>query len=468
MEQTAVVHNSFKAPEGGKYTLQCERTYGTLPFSYTRATRLVYASLRVGGDHDGDWLLYNAGDYVYVTKHDSIKREPTRALNFASSSISKPAHPTCLAWTPCKDGADTLVGTFDGSVELLSLKALFKQAPTSTKPVVAGKVTPEPENDECRITAVAWQPRSPDGTFVASTSSGCVYVYKRGAVAGDAPTKFLGLGSSSKPAVPAAVWSPGGGCVYDVAFSPDGRTLAVACRDGGLRLLDASSGAVVGGMSSYYGAFLCCAFSGDGKYVAAGSEDDLVSVYGVAERGPVAHCEGHRSWVSAVRFDPWVPSDVAPAGAPPDAAGIYRLVSVGQDASLFLWEIQCEAAVAAAALSPSGGAGAQPTVLAASMRKSTSAASLAVGGWQGGPAEAASATLARRPSIAGGVLGALAPPPTRGEMPLYEPLNDHRLHADPISDLLLTERMVYTADHGGCVRLWARPDRAQACCARRA
>jgi hypothetical protein len=26
----------------------------------------------------------------------------------------------------------------------------------------------------------------------------------------------------------------------------------------------------------------------------------------MAERVPVAHCQGHQSWVSRVRFDPWL------------------------------------------------------------------------------------------------------------------------------------------------------------------
>ena len=56
---------------------------------------------------------------------------------------------------------------------------------------------------------------------------------------------------------------------------------------------------------SYYGGLLCCAFSQDGRYLAAAGEDDLVSMYSVAEREVVAWGEGHSSWVTAVAFDPW-------------------------------------------------------------------------------------------------------------------------------------------------------------------
>lgn len=58
-------------------------------------------------------------------------------------------------------------------------------------------------------------------------------------------------------------------------------------------------------MQSYYGGLLCCAWSPDARYVAAGGEDDLVAVYGLAERCLVAVGRGHSSWVSQVAFDPW-------------------------------------------------------------------------------------------------------------------------------------------------------------------
>ena len=120
---------------------------------------------------------------------------------------------------------------------------------------------------------------------------------------------------------------------------------------------------------SYFGGLLCCAWSPDGRYVAAGGEDDLVSVYGLQERAVVACGEGHRSWVSAVAFDPWAcqPAHAPPlppplaaeqqqqqgGGAPPES--VYRLATGGQDCRAAVWEVALseeEAAVAAAASSP--------------------------------------------------------------------------------------------------------------------
>ena len=43
--------------------------------------------------------------------------------------------------------------------------------------------------------------------------------------------------------------------------------------------------------------------------MAAGGEDDLVTIFSLAEQRVVAWCEGHTSWVTTVRFDPWCVSN---------------------------------------------------------------------------------------------------------------------------------------------------------------
>ncbi len=102
---------------------------------------------------------------------------------------------------------------------------------------------------------------------------------------GETASKFLSLGSSNKNVSPLTTFNLNGGAVSDIAMSPDGTRMAAACRDGVLRILDVANGSVVAGMQSYFGAMLCCSFSGDGKYVAAGAEDDMVVVYGMQVGG---------------------------------------------------------------------------------------------------------------------------------------------------------------------------------------
>lgn len=183
-----------------------------------------------------------------------------------------------------------------------------------------------------------------------------------------------------------------------LAFSPSGSTLAVAARDGVLRLLDYPKGTLSGGWKSYFGAFLACAWSPDGRFVAAAGESDCVEVWSTDARALVARAEGHSSWVSGVAFDPLFPgagaqqrqaaegaagtssfraeagagagsgsarglsaAAAAPAGPGPSAAAAallqtssgappapsapplaYRFASVGQDAAVALWDLQLD------------------------------------------------------------------------------------------------------------------------------
>jgi hypothetical protein len=50
-------------------------------------------------------------------------------------------------------------------------------------------------------------------------------------------------------------------------------------QDGLLRVFHYDSMELVGAARSYFGGLLCAAWSPDGKYIVAGGEDDLVTVY---------------------------------------------------------------------------------------------------------------------------------------------------------------------------------------------
>lgn len=85
-------------------------------------------------------------------------------------------------------------------------------------------------------------------------------------------------------------------------------------------------------------------WSPDDKYVVTGGQDDLLSIWNVADASLAARCQGHHSWVTSVAFDPWRCDDRN-----------YRFGSVGEDCRLCLWDfsmgmlIRPKAAVAAAA-----------------------------------------------------------------------------------------------------------------------
>ena len=58
-----------------------------------------------------------------------------------------------------------------------------------------------------------------------------------------------------------------------------------------------------------------------------GGQDDLVTIWSLAERQIIARCHGHDSWVTAVAFDPWRCDERT-----------YRFGSVGDDCKLLLWD----------------------------------------------------------------------------------------------------------------------------------
>ena len=136
---------------------------------------------------------------------------------------------------------------------------------------------------------------------------------------------------------PSSCWQVCGGAISALSFSADGQSLGVASRDGVFRVLDVEQGTLVAGCRSYYGGFLCLAWSPDSRFVALGGEDDLVSVYSVRDRCIVAWGEGHRAWVTGVQWDPFL----GPAAGDDAAEGpAYRLVTVGQDTLLLLWDFE--------------------------------------------------------------------------------------------------------------------------------
>ena len=126
---------------------------------------------------------------------------------------------------------------------------------------------------------------------------------------------------------PVAVWTVSNMRINSMAFSPDGQLLAVVSENGTLTILDYIDERVLHVYRSYYGAMLCVTWSPDGRYVLTGGQDDLVSIWSLADQGLVARCVGHESWVTDVKFDPWRCDERN-----------YRFGSVGEDRRLLLWD----------------------------------------------------------------------------------------------------------------------------------
>jgi len=133
--------------------------------------------------------------------------------------------------------------------------------------------------------------------------------------------------SPNQRANPVAAWRISNMKLNDIAFSPDGQLLAIVSEDGRLTIIDYIAEKVLDVYRSYYGALLCVTWSPDGRYILTGGQDDLVSIWSLADRALVARCIGHDAWVTDVKFDPWRCDERN-----------YRFGSVGDDCRLLLWD----------------------------------------------------------------------------------------------------------------------------------
>ena len=107
-----------------------------------------------------------------------------------------------------------------------------------------------------------------------------------------------------------------------LAYSPDGRTLAVAGDDGQVVLRDVGSGREVARLEGHGDAVSCLAFSPDGRTLATGSYDRTVKLWDPATGRERATLSGHANWVFAVAF--------APDGK--------ALASAGHDKTVRIWD----------------------------------------------------------------------------------------------------------------------------------
>jgi len=99
-----------------------------------------------------------------------------------------------------------------------------------------------------------------------------------------------------------AVARLGKGSIRDVAFSPDGKMLAVASSIG-IWLYDANTYAEIGLLESD-GSLTSLAFSPDGSLIANGSRDKTIKLWDVKSRKEIGTLKGHNWFVTSVTFSP--------------------------------------------------------------------------------------------------------------------------------------------------------------------
>src|SRR5205823_105461 len=112
--------------------------------------------------------------------------------------------------------------------------------------------------------------------------------------------------------------------VTGIAFHPDGKQLAVSCKDSPICLFDLGTGKADGTLAGHKGSVLGITYSPDGTLLASCSADNTVLLWGVAARQVHHRLKGHSQQVNRVTFTP-------------DGK---RLASASEDRSVKFWNVE--------------------------------------------------------------------------------------------------------------------------------
>ena len=112
--------------------------------------------------------------------------------------------------------------------------------------------------------------------------------------------------------------------VLAVAFTPDGKKLATAGRDGEAKIWDVATASVEAKLGGHSGDVFCVAIAPDGKTIATGGEDRTIRLWATKGGTSLGQLSGHSGPVAGLAF--------APDGK--------TLASASFDATIRLWDVR--------------------------------------------------------------------------------------------------------------------------------
>ncbi|WVQ86934.1 hypothetical protein IAS59_000652 [Cryptococcus gattii] len=227
---------------------------------------------------------------------------------------------------------------------------------------------------------------------------------------------------------PVAALKIGSAQIKALAYSPDGGKLAAVSSDGLLRVIDTSEERITDTFSGYYGALNCVVWSPDSRLIAAGGEDDFVTLFSTGrDARPIARCQGHSSYVTCIAFDPQ-------SNNPSSRA--YRFVSVGEDGKLLFWDYSPAAVHKPRQHHPNN-----------SVQRDAAASSMTVNIMD----HSRSHTPAERTS------GRFHAAPSRKSVPTLQPIMSKTVDVTILTGVYCLPDAIATVSRQGVARFWMRP-----------
>ena len=123
--------------------------------------------------------------------------------------------------------------------------------------------------------------------------------------------------------------------ITDIAISPNGQLLSIVTSSGWCEVLDTKTLKSVATFVSHklgstsFGGFTSCCWSPDNRVLVLSGEDDCLSIFDIKKKSIILKGVGHTGFVSKVIFDNYQCDSYK-----------YRLISVGDDTKLLLWDLE--------------------------------------------------------------------------------------------------------------------------------